>query len=884
MRRISCFLILLLSALIPFIARAQSDTVRVRMVSADSLVRVMRMASGSSIYIAQAKQDPAVYTVSAPRHQFLSLALRKLKEGGYTAAEWNGTLFIVREKAIVSSLPSGWFASYGHQEEKAGPQLEENLSATYLNKVYEIGTERSRVGKSAVIHGYVRDRSTMEPLVGITVSDDKSGSYAMTDKYGFWRMSVPTGDNHLHFSGYPMEEIQLDVRVFGEGGLDVEMSEKVVALKAASISAESLSLHRTASMGVEKIQADRIRKIPTAFGEADVIKAVLSLPGVQSVGEASSGFNVRGGSVDQNLILYNEGTVFNPNHLFGILSSFNADLLSETELYKSSIPAEYGGRISSVLDLRTREGNAKKLSGSLGLGLLTSRLHLEGPLVKDRTTFLLGARTTYSNWMLKLLPPNSNYHGGKTSFQDVNASVTHKLDGKNVIQAYGYWSRDAFSFESDTTFRYFNLNASLKWRHMMDSGNSMEMSAGYDSYNSRVDADLNYPYGAYRYQHAVGQAFLKLKFRSSLSGGHSLSYGLQGNLLNFLSGRMSPLGEASGIKEKQLPLQQGAEAALYLSDSWAPNERFALDGGVRLGLFKGIGNTSFYMMPELRLSAKYSITQNLTLKAGVNSLRQNMHMLTNSSTVSPMDLWVLASDRIRPQDGWQAATGIYWTAAGLDISLEGYYKRGYNSLDYRSGAMLAMNENLAADLLTTTGRYYGAELMVRKTTGRLNGWISYTFSRSQMKETQADDPYPINGGNWYNTPHDKPHTLKLAANYKFTHRYSLSVNLDYSTGRPITIPIGYYQYGGKMRLAYSARNMYRVPDYFRLDMAVNIEPSHYLKKLTHMSVTIGVYNVTGRKNVYSVFFSSPDMFSLPSGHMVSVFATPVPYVNLNLKF
>ena len=881
MKRINLFLILA-GLFLSQVIFAQNDTVRVRMVSADSLVQVMRLVSGSSLFIARAGNDPASYSVSAPREQFMDAALKKLREAGYAATEWDGSLYIVHNQAIRTALPAGWFDAT--KEEAMQMASEQNLSASYLNKVYEIGDEHHLSGKNAVIHGYVRDRATAEPLVGIMVSDDKSGAYAMTDRYGYWRMQVPTGENHLQFSGYPMEDINLEVRIFGEGGLDVEMSEKIVALKAASISAESISMHRTASMGVEKIQADRLKKIPTAFGEADIIKAVLSLPGVQSVGEASSGFNVRGGSVDQNLILYNDGTIFNPNHLFGILSSFNADLLAETELYKSSIPAEYGGRISSVLEMRTREGNAKKITGSLGLGLLTSRFHLEGPLAKEKTSFLLGGRTTYSNWMLKLLPKNSHYHGGETSFQDINASITHRVDERNTLQAFGYWSRDSFSFETDTCFRYSNLNASLKWRHAIDARRQMELSAGYDSYSSRVDADLNYPYGSYRYQHDIGQAFLKLKFKSSPNTDHLLTYGVQGNLVEFQSGRMTPLGEDSGIQARQIPAQRGVESALYFSDSWTAGERFSLDGGVRLGLFKGIGNKSFYLMPELRLSAKYSVTQNFTLKAGVNSLRQNTHMLTNSSTVSPMDVWVLASDRVHPQDGWQAASGIYWTAGPLDISLEGYYKRSYNSLDYRSGATLVMNENLADDLLTTTGRFYGAEFMIRKTTGRLNGWISYTFARSQMKETEADDPYPINGGRWYNTPHDKPHTVKMALNYKFTHRYSLSLNLDYSSGRPITIPIGYYQYGGKMRLAYSNRNSYRIPDYFRLDMAMNIEPGHYLKKLTHMSVTIGVYNITGRKNVYSVFYTSPDMFSKPTGYMVSVFASPIPYINLNLKF
>jgi len=729
----------------------------------------------------------------------------------------------------------------------------------------------------------VRDKHTSEPLAGIAVFDEKSQAFALTDNYGFWRMQVPVGDNYLNFSGHPMEDARLEVKVYGDGGLDLEMSEKVISLKAATISAENLSQHRSSGLGIEKIQADRIRKIPTAFGEADIIKAVLSLPGVQSVGEASSGFSVRGGSVDQNLILFNDGTVFNPNHLFGILSSFHAELVTEAELYKSSIPVEYGGRISSVLDIRTREGNARKLSGSLGLGLLTGRFHLEGPLVKDRTTFLVGGRTTYSNWLLRLLPENSHYHGGKTSFQDVHASMTHKWNDKNTLQAFAYWSHDGFSFAADTSFSYSNLNASLKWRHMVDAGRNLELSAGYDAYGSSIEADKNYGYGAYSYRFRLAQEYLRLTFRSTVSPVHSLVYGAQATFQHFNPGQMRPLGEASGIKERQLPLQMGMDGAFYLSDNWTVDEQLSLNGGLRMGFFVPLGAGRVYAMPELRLSAKYSLRTNWTLKAGVNSFRQNLHMITNSSTVSPMDVWVMASDRIRPQDGWQAAAGSYWTLGPLDISLEGYYKRSYNSLDYRSGATLVMNENLAGDLLTTTGRSYGAELMVRKSTGRLNGWLSYTYSRSMMKETQDGDPFPINGGKWYRTPHDKPHSLKLVANYKFTHRFSLSLNADYSTGRPITVPVGTFTYGGVRRLLYTDRNAVRIPDYFRLDLALNVEPGHYLKQLTHLSFTLGVYNVTGRKNVYSVYYTL-DASGEPKGHMVSVFATQVPYLNLNLKF
>jgi len=866
---------------LPFVAGAQTDTVRVRMVSADSLVQVIRQVTGAGVYIAAAREDPAFYSLEAPRDQFLNQALRKLQTAGYAVTYWDGRLYIIHGQPLRPSLGPDWFRSKVSDAE-AIPE-ESAAVATYLNKVYEIGDENHPGKGRATIHGYVRDKSTSEPLPGVTVYDTRTQTYALTDNYGFWRMQIPTGDNYLNFSGHPMEDICLEVKVFGDGGLDVEMTEKAISLKAATISAESVSLHRTSGLGLEKIQSDRIRKIPTAFGEADIIKAVLTLPGVQSVGEASSGFSVRGGSVDQNLILYNHGTVFNPNHLFGILSSFHAELVSEAELYKSSIPAEYGGRISSVLDIRTREGNAKKVNGSLGIGLLTGRFHLEGPLVKEKTTFLVGGRATYSNWLLGLLPQNSHYHGGKTSFYDLNASVTHKWNAGNSLQAFAYWSRDQFSFASDTSFHYSNLNASLKWRHLINAGHNMELSAGYDAYRSSFDADKNYEYGAYRYQFRLSQEFVKLTFRSTLSPAHSLTYGGQATLMHFNPGHMSPLGENSGVMDRQLPLQNGLDGAFYVSDSWTAGDRLTMDAGLRMGLFVPFASRRVYGMPELRLSAKYSLLSNLTVKAGLNSFRQNVHLITNSSTISPMDVWVMASESVKPQDGWQAAAGLYWTLGPLDISLEGYYKRSYNSLDYRSGATLIMNENLADDLLQTTGLSYGAEIMVRKTTGRLNGWISYTYVRARMKETQSGDPFPINGGKWYNAPHDKPHTVKLVANYKFTHRYSISVNADYSTGRPITVPVGTFYYGGVKHLLYTDRNAVRIPDYFRLDLALNIDPGHYLKQLTHMSITLGVYNITGRKNVYSVYYTLDDQGN-PQGHMVSVFATQVPYINLNLKF
>ena len=754
---------------------------------------------------------------------------------------------------------------------------------TFQNKTYEIGDpDGVRKRGASTVRGYVRDVSSGEPIAGVSVYLPDGKAFTQTDAFGFYKISLPAGSNKLGFSVFSYEDMVLDLMVFGDGALDVVMKEKVYTLKGAVVTSESMSQHRTPQMGIQKVRINLIKNVPVAFGEADALKVVMTLPGVKSVGEASSGFNVRGGATDQNLILFNGGTIYNPNHMFGILSAFNPDVINDVELYKSSIPAEYGGRISSVLEVRSRDGNSKKVQGSLGLGLLTSRLHLEGPLVKDRTSFILGGRTTYSNWIFKLLPPSSNYAGGRASFQDVNLGVSHKVDERNSIHAYGYFSRDKFSFSHDTTFRYRNLSASLKWHSIFNDRHSMTATAGYDSYHYGLEDTFN-KFAAYTLQTAIDQAFAKVSFKSTVSDAHTLSYGLNATWYDLNPGKLLPAGDSSLVVARSLTREQALEAALYIGDTWQVDERLSLDAGLRWSQFLRPGMKRFHGGPEVRLSGKYSFDDVTSVKAGFNTMRQYIHMISNSVNVSPTDSWRLASDQIRPQSGWQAAAGFYRTLMDgtLDLSLEAYYKHVKHYIDYKSGAVLVMNEHLADELVETENRSYGVELMARKSLGKLNGWVSYTWSRSRLREMEDRGVNTINHGDWYNAPHDKPHDLKVVANYKFTHRYSISANLDYATGRPVTIPVGRYNYDG-MRLVYSERNGYRIPDYFRLDLALIVEPGHYLKQLTHMSVTLGCYNVTGRKNPYSVFYTTDGRNV--SGHMLSVFATQIPYVNLNLKF
>lgn len=875
-------LLLLISALV-----SAQDRVDVIKVSSDSLVHYLRQETAEKIFFLKDSEDEALYTVSAPRANLLEEAFNELRGSGYTVSFYDGSWYVLADRGLVLNMPDDYFRREGVSRANAEMLRlidDQNIVASFQNKVYEVGDRTTARSGKAYVSGYVRDVSSGEPLIGVSVQDSQSGAYSMTDSYGFYKLQLQTGEHSLSFNGYSLEDMLLTVIVHNDGVLDVVMKEKVTSLKGAVISAESLSNHRTARMGLETVRMNVIKKIPSAFGETDILKAVLTLPGVKSVGEASSGFNVRGGSVDQNLILFNDGTIFNPSHMFGVISSFNPDVISDVELYKSSIPAEYGGRISSVLDVRGKAGNSSKVTGSLGLGILMSNAHLEGPLGGENTTFNLGARTTYSNWLMRFIPEGSGYSGGRASFSDVNLGVSHKINGRNSIHAYGYWSRDRFSFSSDTTFRYSNLNFSLKWRSTLSDRSTMTASAGYDSYANSLD-DYTNDYNGYVLDTQVSQYFLRLSFSTILDKRHTLSYGLNAIRYDLNPGSLSPRGADSHVVARDLAHQRGVEFALYADDTWNLSDKLALEGGLRFSGFVSGSPSRFYGAPEIRLSGKYSFRDNLSLKAGFNSMRQYIHLITNTASISPMDTWQLSSASLRPQDGWQAATGLYWTVADntIDLSVEGYYKNMYNSLDYKSGAQLSMNDHLSDDLVRTRGRAYGIEFMVKKNLGKLNGWASYTWSRSKMQEIEDRGISTINGGAWYNAPHDKPHDVKVVGNYRFTHRYSISFNVDYSTGRPVTIPIGHYMYGDGVRLAYSDRNGYRIPDYFRLDLAMNIEPSHYLRQLTHMSIVFGVYNVTGRKNPYSVYYTTDGGVQV-AGYMLSVFATQIPYININIKF
>ena len=667
---------------------------------------------------------------------------------------------------------------------------------------------------------------------------------------------------------------------------------------------------RNTIMGSEKFKPQLLRNIPSALGASDIMKIALTLPGVTTVGEASSGINVRGGATDQNLILFNGGTVYNPSHLFGLFTSFNSDMVEEVELFKASIPAQYGGRISSVMTVTSKEANMQKFTGSASIGVLTSKANLEIPVVKDHVSLLLNGRTTYSDWILKKLPEKSGYRNGSANFYDFGGVLTVKLNNLHKLKINGYISKDKFSFSSDDNYAYVNRNLSAEWRSIINEKMTGNISVGMDHYDY-YNEDVSTHYEAARLSFAIDMLWAKMNIRHRLGEMTNLTYGLNIQHYNVMAGKYDPIGESKKIPDK-LENDKALESAAYVDCEQKFGEKLTLLAGLRYSMFNSLGpRTSRYYLPdelpseetleesrresgivktynvpEFRLSCRYALKDNLSLKAGFNTMTQYIHKVSNSTIMSPTDIWKLSDLNIKPQHGWQVSTGIYHETANkeYELSAEVYYKQMSDYLSYRNSAVLLMNHHLETDVISTNGKAYGVELQVKKPFGKLNGWVSYTYARTFLRQVDGHVTMPVNNGEWFPSEYDRPHEIKVVLNYKFTERYSFSSNFNYATGRPTTIPAGKY-YSDRLGVLlpyYMERNGYRIPDYMRCDLAFNIEPTHKLISFLHTSFSIGVYNALARRNAYNIYYVTEG--EKTQGYKLSVFGSAIPYVSLNIRF
>lgn len=800
------------------------------------------------------------------------------------------------------------------KEEEQASSFIPVVKSSSENKVYEIGNRyKPSSEEMVVLTGKVTDFKSGQNLEGINIVHREPWVATATDRQGNFTIKLPVGYNTIEINGLNIKETRRQFMVYGEGATHIELEEENHLLDEVLIVSGRVQNVRSTQLGMEKFQPSLLKNIPTAMGEVDLLKMLQTLPGIKTVGEASSGYNVRGSAADQNLLLLNNGTIYNPNHLFGFFTAFNSDMIKDAELYKSSIPSQYGGRIASVLNITSKEASKEKFTGSAGIGLVTSKLNLEIPIIKEKTSLLLSGRTTYSDWIMKMLPEKSGYRDGKAGFYDLGGVFSHTLNERNKLNIYGYYSHDRFAFNDNQKYAYNNMNFSANWRSIFSEKLTANFSFGYDHYDYRNDESVEEAAAA-RLSFAINQWFGKADFSYKLDNNHTLNFGLMSQFYNINSGTYEPLYESSLVKWDQLQKDKALESAIYIGDQWEITPKLSVNAGIRYSMFNLLGPRTYYTYqdgmlpssttvvdsvsvgggkvvktyqgPEFRLSARYAFNDDFSVKAGFNTMRQYIHKVSNTTIMSPTDTWKLSDTNIKPQNGWQLAAGAYYNTPGqvLELSVEGYYKKLNDYLDYRSSARLIMNHHLETDVINTEGYAYGVEFQVKKPSGKLNGWASYTYSRTFLRQNDPRIARPVNGGDWYPTEYDKPHDFKLVGNYKFTRRYSVSFNMDYSTGRPTTIPAGQYYDQGlqSMQVYYTDRNSYRVPDYFRLDLAFNIEPSHHLTLLTHSSISFGVYNLTGRKNVYSIYYVSEN--GSVQGYKMSIFGAPIPFITYNIKF
>ena len=823
-------------------------------------------------------------------------------------------VFITRRTVVQTDLPPRFFTASKTPDTTAALVAEETgmqkLQVSDENKLFEIGARSSQPGGNATLAGYVRDVRSGEGIAGATVYLDKPAVGVSTDQFGYYSITMPRGRHQLEISSAGMKDAKRQIALFANGTLNIELQEYIPSLKSVVVVAQRNSNTASTQMGINRLAITSIRQVPVVFGEADVLKVVLSLPGVTSAGEASNGFNVRGGATDQNLILFSDATIYNPSHLFGFFSAFDPDVVKGIELYKSAIPEKYGGRLSSVLDVSAQDGNTKKWTGQAGIGPLTSRLVIEGPIKKEKTTLIAGVRGTYSNWLLKEVP-DSYYKNSRANFYDASLRINHTFNAKNSLYLMGYISSDRFSLRSDTSYRYSNRNANIKWKHIFNNRFYGVLTAGTDHYEYGVSAIQN-KVNAFKLGFDINQQYLRADFNLSPDYKHAINFGFNTIYYKLHPGSFEPNSAQSLVTRNTVPAEQAVETAFYLGDQYSLTPKLSLHAGLRYAVFNYLGARTVnnyspglpkdtltivktisygagkviktYSAPEIRTALRYALNEDASFKFSFNTLQQYIHLLSNSVTVSPTDTWKLSDPNIQPQQGTQFSLGFYrnFRSGTIETSVEVYYKRMKHYLDYKSGAQLVLNHHVETDVIQTRGKAYGIELLIKKTAGKLNGWFSYTFSRTFL---QVDDPLAgqtINQGNYYPASFDKPHNINLIGNYRFSHRYSLSVNALYSTGRPITLPIAIFNLGGSNALLYSDRNQYRVPDYFRTDISFNLSGNHKVKQHTHNSWSAGLYNVTARQNVYSIYFIQEN--GVVRGYRLSIFGTIIPFVTYNIKF
>ncbi len=768
--------------------------------------------------------------------------------------------------------------------------------------------------EKVTLSGTVTDSKTNETLIGVSVYVPELKVGINTNEYGFYSITLPKGDYQLNLSYLGYQLVSETLHLSGDLKKNYALVEQGELLDEVVVTEKTGTNIRKPEMSVHKLSASTIKKIPVVLGEVDVLKALLTLPGVTNAGEGQSGFNVRGGGADQNLILLDEATIFNSSHLFGFFSVFNPDAIKDIKLYKGGIPARFGGRASSVLELYQKDGNSHQFGMNGGIGLVSSRLLAEGPIVKDKSSFLLAGRASYAHLFLKLAKnKNSAY------FYDLNTKMSFKLNPNNNLYLSGYFGRDVFSLSNSFVNTYGNSTLNLRWNHLYSDRLFSNLSLIYSDYYYGLDLDLV----GFLWKSGIQNYHIKYDFKHYLTDKVKLNYGLSTVYYNFNPGTIEPSNATSGINYKQLEKKYALEPALYLEAEQQLGQSLTLSYGMRYSLFYRMGsstvnwytnNQAVVFNPELqiyekgkpigstyyssgkvissfnnlepRFSASYELNSNQSIKASYNRMVQYLQLISNTASPTPLDVWTPSDRYIKPQLVDQVALGFFQNFKDDHYSLEveTYYKKTKNRIDYIDGADLIANEALEQIILNGEMRAYGLELLVRKNTGKWNGWISYTLSKSEQR-TPGRTPQEtgINGGQWYRSGYDKTHNLSVTNSYILNRKWTFGANFVLQSGQPVTYPNGQYEYQGITIPSYGLRNQDRLPTYHHLDISATYTPKPAKKKGWQSEWVFSIYNLYGRKNAASISFRQNETTGSNEAVRLSIFGM-IPSFSYNFKF
>lgn len=749
------------------------------------------------------------------------------------------------------------------------------------------------------ISGTITDSISGETLIGVTISvQEQSGLGTTTNSYGFYSLTLPQGNYNLNISYIGYQLITQEISLNSNSKINFKLSHKPKALKEAVVSAKKKNENVINSkVGLTKLDMKEIKKIPVLFGEQDILKTLTLTPGVKSLGEGNGGLYVRGGDNSQNLILLDEATVYNANHLLGFFSTFNSDAIKDVSLYKGTAPAEYGGRISSVLDVKMNDGNNQKFHVGGGLGLISSRLNVEGPIVKDKGSFLLTGRRTYADMFLKL-SSDEQLNSNQLYFYDLNAKANYRINENNKIFFSGYLGRDVIKISDRFGIDWGNITGTLRWNHIWSPKLFSNTSLIYSDYDYRIA--ITRDVDEFSITSSIRNINLKHEFQYSLNNKHNFSFGFNSFYHTITPGQVE-VSDGSSINPTKIQNRNALENALFFSGKWKPSNKWNIEYGARLSSFNLLGAGDFYSYDsdgnvidttsykkgeivktyvniEPRLNIAYILNESNSLKLSYTRNTQNLHIVRNSTSTTPTDIWIASSNNIKPEIGDQFSFGYFknFKENKFQFSAETYYRIMQNQLDLKDGAEIRANDKIEGEILFGDGRAYGIELFLKKKYGKLNGWVGYTLSRT---ERQING---ISNGNWYPARQDATHDVSIVGIYDISKKWSLSCTWVYNTGSAVTFPSGKYTLNGNTEFYYTERNGYRMPDYHRLDLGA----TRYFTKSTkrESSLNFSLYNAYGRKNAYTIDFQDDPKDPSKTQVVKTYLFTFIPSITYNFKF